>query len=137
MGGGGWKEWRGRKERGVERFCYQQDSITNMIADVSIIICRDSIDSIQNCYVVSMTYLSRHDIIPEFSRPQRSFSWKSQIRFNIYGGGGRGVPYCVCSLTVSNVGMARLISSLSTYFKYWVITSFKCMFFCLHVSLQV
>ena len=26
--------------------------------------------------------------IPEFCRPQRSFSWKSQIRFNIYGGGG-------------------------------------------------
>ena len=78
--------------------------------------------------------INRHEIfpefsgIPEFSRPQRSFSWKSQIRFNIYGGGG-GVPYCVCSLTVRNVGMARLISSLSTYFKYWVITSFKCMFF--------
>ena len=38
----------------------------------------------------------RHEIfpefsgIPEFSRPQRSFSWKSQIRFNIYGGGGGG-----------------------------------------------
>ena len=64
--------------------------------------------------------------IPEFSRPQRPFSWKSQIRFNIYGGGG-GTIYCVCSLTVSNVGTARLISSLSTYFKYWVITSFKCM----------
>ena len=36
----------------------------------------------------------RHEIfpdfsgLPEFSRPQRSFSWKSQIRFNIYGGGG-------------------------------------------------
>ena len=35
----------------------------------------------------------RHEIFPEFSgfpeflRPQRSFSWKSQIRFNIYGGG--------------------------------------------------
>ena len=43
----------------------------------------------------------RHEIFPEFSgipefcRPQRSFSWKPQIRFNIYGGGG-GVPYCVC-----------------------------------------
>ena len=37
------------------------------------------------------------------------------------GGGGRGTIYCVCSLTVSNVGTARLIS-LSTYFKYWVIT---------------
>ena len=40
----------------------------------------------------------RHEIfpefsgIPEFSRPQRSFSWKSQIRFNIYGGGGGGLP---------------------------------------------
>ena len=40
----------------------------------------------------------RHELFPEFSgipeffRPQRSFSWKSQIRFNIYGG-GRGVPY--------------------------------------------
>ena len=37
--------------------------------------------------------LIRHEIfpefsgIPEFSQPQRSFSWKSQIRFNIYGGG--------------------------------------------------
>ena len=138
MGGGGWKEWRGRKERGVERFCYQQDSITNMIADVSIIICRDSIDSIQNCYVVSMTYLSRHDIFPEF----RNFlDLRGHSRGNPRSGlifmGGGGVPYCVCSLTVSNVGMARLISSLSTYFKYWVITSFKCMFFCLHVSLQV
>ena len=39
-------------------------------------------------------YLSsniRHEIFPEFSLPQRSFSWKSQIRFNIYGGGGGGV----------------------------------------------
>ena len=40
--------------------------------------------------------LVRHEIFPEFSgipeflRPQRSFSWKSQIRFNIYGGGGGG-----------------------------------------------
>ena len=39
----------------------------------------------------------RHEIFPEFSgipefyRPQRSFSWKSQIRCNIYGGGGGGV----------------------------------------------
>ena len=39
-------------------------------------------------------YLSRHEIFPEFSgipefcRPQRSISWKSQIRLNIYGGGG-------------------------------------------------
>ena len=107
-----------------------------MIADVSIIICRDSIDSIQNCYVVSMTYLSRHDIFPEFSRPQRSFSWKSQIRFNIYGGGGGGTILCVLA-DRQQCWKARLISSLSTYFKYWVITSFKCMFFCLHVSLQV
>ena len=35
--------------------------------------------------------------IPEFSRPQRSFSWKSQIRFNIYGGGGGEVPYILCA----------------------------------------
>ena len=61
--------------------------------------------------------LNRHEIIPEFYRPQRLFSWKSQIRFNIYRGGG-GTIYCVCSLTVSNVGTAQLISSLSTYFKY-------------------
>ena len=47
-------------------------------------------------------HVNRHEIfpefsgIPEFSRSQRSFSWKSQIRFNIYGGGG-GVPYFVCA----------------------------------------
>ena len=52
----------------------------------------------------------RHEIFPEFSRPQRSFSWKSQIRFNIYGGGG-GTIYSVCSLSVSNDGMARHKSS--------------------------
>ena len=38
--------------------------------------------------------ICRHEIfpeffgIPEFSRPQKSFSWKSQIRFNICVGGG-------------------------------------------------
>ena len=43
----------------------------------------------------------RHEIfpefsgIPEFSRPQRSFSWKSQIRFNINGGGGGYHILCV------------------------------------------
>ena len=58
---------------------------------------------------------SRHEIfpefsgIPEFSPPQRSFSWKSQIRFNIYGGGGgRGTIYSVCSLSA---GTARHKSS--------------------------
>ena len=40
----------------------------------------------------------------------------------IFMGGGGDTIYCVCSLTVSNVGMARLISSLSTYFKYWPTT---------------
>ena len=60
-------------------------------------------------------YICRHEIfpefsgIPEFSRPQRSFSWKSQIRFNIYGGGGTIYP--VCSLSVSNAGTARHKSS--------------------------
>ena len=34
--------------------------------------------------------LFRHEIFSEFCRPQRSFSWKSQIRFNIYMGGGGG-----------------------------------------------
>ena len=51
----------------------------------------------------------RHEIFPEFSRPQRSFLWKSQIRFNIYGGGG--TIYSVCSLSVSNAGTARHKSS--------------------------
>ena len=36
----------------------------------------------------------RHEIFPEFSRPPRSFSWKSQIQFNIYGGGGYHI-FCV------------------------------------------
>ena len=54
--------------------------------------------------------ISRHENFPEFSRPQRSISWKSQIRFNIYGGGG-GTIYSVCSLSVSNAGMARHKSS--------------------------
>ena len=63
------------------------------------------------------TYICRHEIfpefsgIPEFSRPQRSFSWKSQIRFNIYGGGGGGTIYSVCLLSVSNAGTARHKSS--------------------------
>ena len=39
-------------------------------------------------YFCKVFILFRHEIIPEFSRPHRSFSWKSQIRFNIYGGGG-------------------------------------------------
>ena len=43
--------------------------------------------------------------IPEFSRPQRSFSWNSQIWFNIYGG-REGTIDCVCLL-------ASLTSSLS------------------------
>ena len=46
----------------------------------------------------------RHEIFPEFSRPQRSFLWKSQIRFDIYRWGGGFTIYCVCSLTVSNLG---------------------------------
>ena len=54
--------------------------------------------------IVKLLYL-RHEIFPEFSgipeflRPQRSFSWKSQIRFNIYGGGGGvgWVPYILCA----------------------------------------
>ena len=60
--------------------------------------------------------IDRHEIfpefsgIPEFSRPQRSFLWKSQIRFNIYGGGG-GTIYSVCSPSVSNVGTAHHKSS--------------------------
>ena len=37
----------------------------------------------------------RHEIFPEFCCPQRSFSWKSQIQFNIKIMGGR-VPYYVC-----------------------------------------
>ena len=47
-------------------------------------------------YTKLLNILYRHEIFPEFSgipeflRPQRSFSWKSQIRFNIYGGGGGG-----------------------------------------------
>ena len=47
----------------------------------------------------------RHEIfpefsgIPEFSGPQRSFLWKSQIRFNIYGGGGVGGYHIFCVLT--------------------------------------
>ena len=49
--------------------------------------------------------------IPEFSRPQRSFLWKSQIRFNIYGEGGGGTIYSVCSLSVSNAGTAHHKSS--------------------------
>ena len=42
--------------------------------------------------------ICRHEIFPEFSRPQKSFSWKSQIRFNIYGGGGGG-----CTLNCDTV----------------------------------
>ena len=67
--------------------------------------------------------LNRHEIfpefsgIPEFSRPQRSFSWKSQIRFNIYGGGGGGY-HILCVLADRQQCTLELISSLSTYFKY-------------------
>ena len=86
--------------------------------------CQKAYFARRHCAITIQILLYRHEIfpefsgIPEFSRSRRSFSWKSQIRFNIYGGGGGGTIYCVCSLTVSNVGMARLISSLSTYFKY-------------------
>ena len=68
--------------------------------------------------VSTIILIHRHEIFPEFSgnpeflRPQRSFLWKSQIRFNIYGGGGGGgTIYSVCSLSVSNAGMARHKSS--------------------------
>ena len=50
-------------------------------------------DTILEKLLKKVTHITRHEIFPEFSgipeflRPQRSFSWKSQIRFNIYGGG--------------------------------------------------
>ena len=46
----------------------------------------------------------RHEIFPEFSgfpeisRPRRPFSWKSQIRFNIFWGMGGGVVTLDCDL---------------------------------------
>ena len=67
--------------------------------------------------------------IPEFSRPQRSFSWKSQIRFNIYGGGGGwgATIYSVCSLSVSNAGTARHKSSqASCVYTMSTVTSIYC-----------
>ena len=70
----------------------------------------------------------RNEIFPEFRnfpdlRGHSSGNPKSGLIF--MGGGGVGVPYKCVLADVSNVE----ISSLSTYFKYWVITSFKCMFF--------
>ena len=56
----------------------------------------------------------RHEIFPEFFRPQRLFSWKSQIRFNIYGGGG-GTINCVCPLAVFNILTIKLFQILNRH----------------------
>ena len=64
--------------------------------------------------------LFRHEIFLEFRNfpDLRGHSRGNHRSGLIFMGGGEGTIYCVCSLTVSNVGTTQTISSLSTYFIY-------------------
>ena len=73
----------------------------------------------------------RHEIfpefsgIPEFSRPQRSFLWKSQIRFNIYRGQWRsegGAEGGICPRAPPGGGRQN---HAKDFFKIYILRNFE------------